>query len=63
MRKTTERPEGLEVGCAKLVGVSKQSITQGVTELLEDASVHRAMAESVNPYGDGHAAERILSLL
>ena len=63
MRKITERPEGIAAGCAKLVGVTERSITDGVSELLDNEQTHRAMAEAANPYGDGRAAERIIRLL
>jgi len=60
MRETTERPEGLDAGTVKLVGTDAERIIGGMTELLEDATAYRAMAEAVNPYGDGHAAGRIV---
>ena len=63
MRDTTERPEGLEAGTVKLVGTDSDRITQAVSELLEDPASYRKMAEAVNPYGDGHACERILKAL
>ena len=60
MRDTTERPEGIAAGTAKLVGADAATIIAEVSRLLEDAAAYRAMSEAVNPYGDGHAAERIL---
>jgi UDP-N-acetylglucosamine 2-epimerase (non-hydrolysing) len=60
MRDTTERPEGVTAGTAKLVGADADSITREVTRLLSDESTYRAMAEAINPYGDGQAAERIV---
>jgi UDP-N-acetylglucosamine 2-epimerase (non-hydrolysing) len=59
MRDTTERPEGLAAGTVKLVGARRQSIVDGVTELLTDPLAHQAMSSAHNPYGDGHAAGRI----
>lgn len=63
MRDTTERPEGIEAGTAKLVGTVEAKIVQGVTELLTNPAAYQVMAQAVNPYGDGHAAKRILNLL
>jgi len=63
MRDTTERPEGIEAGTAKLVGTVETKIVQGVAELLNNPAAYQAMAQAVNPYGDGHAAKRILNLL
>lgn len=61
MRDTTERPEGLEAGTLKLIGTSEEGIYKEVKELLLDDTCYRTMSESINPYGDGHAAERIVS--
>jgi UDP-N-acetylglucosamine 2-epimerase (non-hydrolysing) len=63
MRDTTERPEGIEAGTAKLVGTVEEKIVAGVRELLTSAAAYQAMAQAINPYGDGHAAQRILNLL
>lgn len=60
MRDTTERPEGVDAGTVRLVGPVADAIVDGVTELLTDESAYRAMAEAVNPYGDGQAAGRII---
>jgi len=60
MRDTTERPEGVEAGTARLVGADAKSIVQSVSELLDDSCAYDAMANAVNPYGDGHASERIV---
>jgi len=59
LRKTTERPEGVEAGNAKLVGTDPDVIANEVDRLLSDDDAYRAMARVANPYGDGHAAERI----
>lgn len=61
MRETTERPEGVEAGTALLVGASETSIVQNTIRLLDDSLAYDAMASAVNPYGDGHAAERIVA--
>jgi UDP-N-acetylglucosamine 2-epimerase (non-hydrolysing) len=59
LRKTTERPEGVEAGNAKLVGTDTQNIVREVERLLEDKTAYNTMAQMANPYGDGRAAERI----
>lgn len=59
MRDTTERPEGVAAGTARLVGAEAANIVQNATLLLDDAAAYDAMANAVNPYGDGKAAERI----
>ena len=61
MREVTERPEGVEAGTARLVGAEAQSIVQHTSRLLDDSAAYLAMANAVNPYGDGHAAERIVA--
>jgi UDP-N-acetylglucosamine 2-epimerase (non-hydrolysing) len=63
MRDTTERPEGVAAGTARLVGTTQDAIVASVRELLTSAPAYEAMARAVNPYGDGHAAERIVDLL
>lgn len=63
MRDTTERPEGVDAGVVKLVGTSRQRIVEEATTLLTDPVAYRAMARGVNPYGDGRAAQRIVSAL
>lgn len=63
LRRTTERPEGIEAGVAKLVGTDVESILSEARLLLTDAEAHARMARAVNPYGDGHAAERIRAVL
>jgi UDP-N-acetylglucosamine 2-epimerase (non-hydrolysing) len=63
MRKNTERPEGLAAGCTRLVGVTEESIVEGVEQLLSDKQSYKSMAEAKNPYGDGTAARKILELL
>jgi len=63
MRDTTERPEGIAAGVSKLVGSDKEKICAVVSELLDNASAYESMAVPQNPYGDGHAAERIVTAL
>jgi UDP-N-acetylglucosamine 2-epimerase (non-hydrolysing) len=63
MRETTERPEGIQAGVARLVGVQSESIFAAARELLADQGAYAAMARATNPYGDGHAAERIVGVL
>jgi len=59
MRDTTERPEAVDGGTAKLVGTDSGRIVEEATRLLEDTTAYRKMAQAQNPYGDGRAAERI----
>jgi len=59
MRETTERPEGVAAGTARLVGTDEQRIVAGTFRLLDDEAAHAAMARAHNPFGDGLSAERI----
>ena len=59
MRDTTERPEGVAAGTVKLVGANSENIISSVTELITDSTAYERMAKAKNPYGDGHAAQRI----
>jgi UDP-N-acetylglucosamine 2-epimerase len=63
VRRETERPEAIEAGTVKLAGVSRDTIYQMTKELLTDEEAYGKMAHSVNPYGDGHACERIIGTL
>lgn len=63
LRETTERPEGIEAGVARLVGTGCERIVAAATELLTSPAAYEAMARAVNPYGDGRAAERIAAIL
>jgi len=63
MREVTERPEAIEAGTAKLVGSAPERIVAAARQLLDDEGAYQAMAKAVNPYGDGHAAERIVQAL
>lgn len=63
MRDTTERPEGVEAGTLKLVGTDEETIYEWFTKLLDDEEEYAKMAHAANPYGDGHACERIADIL
>lgn len=63
MRDTTERPEGIKAGTLRLVGTEEESIYQNFKQLLEDKEAYRKMSMASNPYGDGHASERIAEYL
>lgn len=63
LRDTTERPEGVEAGSLKLVGVDEEAIYEQTMRALLDAPADDRMRCAYNPYGDGHASERIVSLL
>lgn len=63
MRDTTERPEGVEAGTLKLVGTNEETIYQAFTNLLDDEQEYRSMSHASNPYGDGCASMRIVSVL
>ncbi|KVC77281.1 non-hydrolyzing UDP-N-acetylglucosamine 2-epimerase [Burkholderia ubonensis] len=62
-RETTERPEAIEAGTARLVGTEILTILGAASELLGDADAYQRMAQAANPYGDGHACERIVAAL
>lgn len=63
MRDTTERPEGIKAGTLKLVGTEEETIYKEFTRLLTEKEEYNAMSHSSNPYGDGHACERIADIL
>lgn len=63
LRDTTERPEAVEAGTVKLIGPHRAAIVESVTQLLTDHESRERMANAVNPYGDGHACERIVKIL
>ncbi len=63
MREVTERMEGVEAGIAKLVGTNREKIYNEAKKLLTDENYYREMARAVNPYGDGHASERIVKIV
>ena len=63
LRDTTERPEGIEAGTLKLVGTKEDVIFTEASRLLDDPAEYRRMSTASNPYGDGHASERIADIL
>ena len=63
MRDTTERPEGVDAGTVKLVGADAKKIIESVSELINDQTAYKQMAQAKNPYGDGKAAARIADAL
>ena len=63
MRRETERPEAITAGTAKLAGVEKNEIVRLANELLDNPDAYASMAKAVNPYGDGHASERIVQAI
>lgn len=63
LRRDTERPEGIEAGNARLVGTEQADIVREAERLLHDAAAYQAMAQATSPYGDGHAASRIVEAI
>lgn len=63
LRDETERPEGVDAGTLKLVGTDPEKVRSAMMELLTNHEVYKEMADAKNPYGDGHAAERILAAI
>lgn len=63
MRDTTERPEAVEAGTVKLVGTESNTIVKEVSALLTQSELYSIMSKAHNPYGDGHACERIVSFI
>ena len=63
MRSVTERPEGVDAGCSKLVGVDENTIVENINELLTDESAYARMIKADNPYGDGKASKRIADVI
>ncbi len=63
LRSETERPEAVEAGTVKVVGVDEDIIYADAKRLLDDKAAYDAMAKAVNPYGDGHASERIVEAI
>lgn len=63
MRDTTERPEGIAAGTLRLVGTDEETIYKEFERLLTDETAYRKMSVAANPYGDGHACERIADIL
>ena len=60
LRRTTERPEAVDAGTARLVGTDANAIAVEASRLLNDPNAYDAMARAVNPFGDGQASARIL---
>jgi UDP-N-acetylglucosamine 2-epimerase (non-hydrolysing) len=63
LREVTEQPEAVEAGVARVVGTDTERIVAEAFRLLDDLEAHAAKARPVNPYGDGHAAERIVEYI
>lgn len=63
MRDTTERPEAVDAGTVRLVGTDEHSIVNNVTQLLDEHDAWQSMSQSINPYGDGTASEKIIKHL
>lgn len=63
VRKETERPEGIKAGTAKLIGIEKEHIYDEINILINNPDEYNKMANAVNPYGDGKAAERIVNII
>ncbi|GEL04750.1 MULTISPECIES: non-hydrolyzing UDP-N-acetylglucosamine 2-epimerase [Rummeliibacillus] len=63
LRDTTERPEGIQAGTLKLAGTNEETIYQLASQLLTNEEAYNGMAHAANPYGDGHASERIVEFL
>lgn len=63
LRENTERPEAIKNGVAKIVGANTENIMKEVEILLDNDKEYNKMAKSVNPYGDGHASERIVEII
>ncbi len=63
MRNVTERPEAIEAGTVRLVGTDRTRIFDAVSEVLTDTAVYERMSRAHNPYGDGHAAARIVAVV
>ena len=63
LREVTERPEGVTAGVLELVGTDPKKIVNSARELLENPASYQKMAHAANPFGDGHASERIIAAL
>lgn len=63
LREVTERPEAVQAGCARIVGTDRRAIAEAAIELLTDRLAYERMARIANPFGDGHASERIVHVL
>nr|WP_154984756.1 UDP-N-acetylglucosamine 2-epimerase (non-hydrolyzing) [Paenibacillus xylanexedens] len=63
LRDTTERPEGIEAGTLELVGTEEERVYERTKALLTDEALYASMSQAANPYGDGHASERIVNAI
>jgi UDP-N-acetylglucosamine 2-epimerase (non-hydrolysing) len=63
LREKTERPEAVQAGTVKLVGMEEKNVFESADELLSDKAVYKKMSRAINPYGDGHASERVVSAI
>jgi len=63
MRLVTERPEGIDAGVSRIVGTSRETITQEAFKLLQNKAAYNSMSKGANPYGDGHASQRMAQFL
>ena len=63
LREITERPEAIEAGTARLAGIQRDSVYTAIAALLQNQEEYAAMAQAINPYGDGYAAERIVKII
>lgn len=63
LRENTERPEGVEAGCLKLIGTNSQDIIDNINLLLDNEEEYNKMAKSINPYGDGLTSVKIVNIL
>ncbi len=63
MRENTERPEAVDAGTVRLIGTDEERIVAEVSRLVDDPAAYAEMANAVNPYGDGHAAERSVAAI
>jgi len=63
MRDTTERPEGVEAGTAKLVGTDAKTIVEEANKLLDNKAYYDSMAKAHNPFGDGKSSQRIAQII
>jgi UDP-N-acetylglucosamine 2-epimerase (non-hydrolysing) len=63
LRETTERPEAVQAGTAKLIGTNPEQILAQAGELLRDKTAYDRMANAINPFGDGQASQRILKIV
>ena len=63
MRENTERPEAVDAGTVRLIGTGEERLVEEVSALFDNPSAYAAMANAVNPYGDGHAAARTVAAI